>query len=459
MKRLLVALMTLLGLVGVASAQPLNNRPLLVPLYEVYSRQYNDYFYSVDLEQVQIAKSMFGYTGQKVVAHLERRQQSGTQAFKRFYKDWPEYNHFYTTDNSMVEYYNGRQISEVNLVQAEFNYQFEGVEGYIYELPVPGTVALHRLNYWNPTTGNQVHQYTTDNSTVQQLRASGWSYDRIAGYVYSSAQPNWENAAGRHFLLGMRCPGPASNTQPQDTSHACFANGDDATRFRDFFFPTVNIDSVRPAGRSTQVITFNFMSRDFFGIPAQQGGGDHLSFGFRGHLHAHRADVAQFCPFQAPAGQVGPNCTWQRGLGMNLWQQRGAGEPMLTLEAWWVPNTNSWTDVAGSIALRGPSAGYANAFQNFVTYSVSARVTEVGGGPHGVGGILDVEVRNPSGYVVAKGSWDTRNQTGAINGAQGLPFTAASPFPSGLNGLFMASANEARRDYTVFITNLKIRWQ
>src|SRR5688500_11803665 len=72
---------------------PLNQQPLLVPLYESFDPNYLDYFYTVDASQHAIAQSI-GYiaTGEPV-AYLERTQQPGTKPFYRFYKDHPEYNH------------------------------------------------------------------------------------------------------------------------------------------------------------------------------------------------------------------------------------------------------------------------------------------------------------------------------------------------------------------------------
>lgn len=452
--RILFAALLLLFAAG-AHAQALNNRDLLIPLWEVYSWEYDDFFYTVDESQADLARTQFGYGNKRVVGYLERRKQSGTLPFRRFYKDYPEYNHFYTTSPS--------EVGDVE----RFGYTDEGIEGYIYEVPMPGTTALHRLNRWDPATGNQVHHYTTQTSVVQMLQDAGWAYDTVAGYVFASAKPYWTTAAGANFTLGMRCPGPGDDTDPYAAGPSCFADGSSAALFRDFYFPSRNIASTRPAGASTQVITFNFYSRDFFGAAAANGGGEHLSFGFRGQLNPHLPDVSRFCPVNGVPGTVG-QCTWQRGLGINLWQSNGSYRgSMLSSEAWWVPSTNTDAAVAGSIALR-PSAGAAT-FQNFVTYGVTARVTEMAGGPHGVGAYMEVVIRDPYGRIVDTATWDTRVQTGTrVKGfdAQGrpvfedvLPYTPTSPFPTALHGMFAASATGARRDHTVYITNLKITWQ
>lgn len=149
----------------------------LVPLYQLYSSTYKDYFYTIDPQQRAVAINTYGYADQGVVARVESSQVAGTAPFWRFYKGLPQTDHVYTTFSD-----------EVDLV-VPLGWVFEGTEGYVYTTQVPGTYPLYRYSHFDGATSDLAHFYTVDASRHAQLLAGGWGYDRIAGYVWLATDP------------------------------------------------------------------------------------------------------------------------------------------------------------------------------------------------------------------------------------------------------------------------------
>jgi len=65
-------------------------------------------------------------------------------------------------------------------------YVAEGNEGNILASSLAGYVPFYRLSKWNSSNNDLDHQYTTDNSKRVSLMNSGWTYDRVAGYVIAT---------------------------------------------------------------------------------------------------------------------------------------------------------------------------------------------------------------------------------------------------------------------------------
>lgn len=142
-----------------------------VPLYQLYSEEVNDWFYTTSTSQRDLAMTV-GYTFHGVVARVEPNPQGDVSPFWRFYKGPPETDHFYTTS-----------ATERDFVLS-YGWHYEGIEGYLFNSQVDGTAALHRFNLWIPSTGDQVHYYTTNWSLYSILTEAGYGYDGVAGYVY-----------------------------------------------------------------------------------------------------------------------------------------------------------------------------------------------------------------------------------------------------------------------------------
>lgn len=94
--------------------------------------------------------------------------------FYRLYKGWPETEHLYTAD-----------VAEATAAIAS-GYAFERVEGYIFTSPPPGSTALHRLSICVAGTDgcNRERRYTISANAKDALLAAGWIDEGIAGYVY-----------------------------------------------------------------------------------------------------------------------------------------------------------------------------------------------------------------------------------------------------------------------------------
>jgi hypothetical protein len=146
-----------------------------VPLYQLYHAGSTDHFYTTKTSDRDFAKSL-GFADQGIAAYVEPTQVAGTLPFWRFYSGG-QTDHFYTTSSS--EYY---------YVVAN-GFTFEGNEGYLYGSAVAGTVPLYRLSWWNPSNNDLDHYYTTSDSTRASMTSQGWTYDRVAGYVWPASAP------------------------------------------------------------------------------------------------------------------------------------------------------------------------------------------------------------------------------------------------------------------------------
>jgi len=161
---------TVLGLAAALSCGSLRAEP--VPLYETYNQQYQDFFYTIDPSQRDIAVSQYGYVYRGIAARVESTQIANTLPFWRFYKGLPQTDHFYTTD-----------AGELNYVLS-YGWQYERVEGYLFAGQAPGTVPMYRYHYWEGATSELMHYYTVDSTLRPMLESYGWVQDGLAGYVY-----------------------------------------------------------------------------------------------------------------------------------------------------------------------------------------------------------------------------------------------------------------------------------
>jgi hypothetical protein len=148
------------------------NRSPGTPLYQTYNYQYQDWFYTIDPSERNIAVQI-GYVDFGVAARLEPAQEASTAPFWRFYKGPPQTDHFYTTS-----------ADETNWVLSN-GWGYERVEGYLYVYQAEGTTPLYRYSHWDPATSDLQHFYTVDASLYVYLIGQGWGYDGVAGYAYA----------------------------------------------------------------------------------------------------------------------------------------------------------------------------------------------------------------------------------------------------------------------------------
>jgi hypothetical protein len=133
----------------------------IVPLYELRNDPFTDHFYTVSEASRDSAISQYGYYYKKLAGFMPQFSEPavGITPFARFWKDAPEYDHFYTHLNSEAEAVVG------------MGWIREGNEGSVFRSPANGILGLVRLNLWNPSTGDLQHAYTTDEAEAHQWLA------------------------------------------------------------------------------------------------------------------------------------------------------------------------------------------------------------------------------------------------------------------------------------------------
>lgn len=93
------------------------------------------------------------------------------------YRLWSE-----TTKDHMVT----TSSEEKDRLQNSLKWNYEGIEGYIYETQEPGTAPLYR--YYNEKTKDH---YCTSNEEFEKLAPNlGYHYESTLGYIYKTQQPN-----------------------------------------------------------------------------------------------------------------------------------------------------------------------------------------------------------------------------------------------------------------------------
>jgi hypothetical protein len=415
-RSLLFVLLALSAACAFAQPVALAPKPALAPLYSSYHAGVTDNFYTIKPQDHAIAKNTYAYADTGILAYMEKTQQPNTKPFKRFYKGAPQYEHFYTAYED-----------EVSIVQAN-GYQYEGPEGYIYTIQVPGTVPMYRIAKFNGYTGDLVHKYTLNSYEVYvSVYYQGWTSDGVQGYVYTKDTPEVPYGT----IMGLRCP---------EQSPGYCGSGAFIRNYRDYYFGSLSVPSTPKTG-TTQRMRFNLLSWDFFPTYSDSGSNTHLAFTLHGQQSAYYPNVENACPSQS---QIGQNCSWHRGLGMILFGNSIAPNAQNNPWPYRLPNsvfTESWW-VSGNDANRLRGADQTGlGLVNGRTYAVDIRVND--------NGYISYSITDTSnGSIVKSDSWN----------ASGQFANPSSPFPAELTGYAILDANGSQRDYTVYITGLSVDW-
>lgn len=230
---------------------PLKVKSPLRALYYVYSAESNDYFYSINKNDINAAIQYYGYDdlpGQiGTIGYVEALHRTHTLPLQRFYKGQPETDHFYTTDQSEVDYV------------IAHGWNFEGGEGNLYTYQVPGTVPVYRLNKWNSKTGDLVHYFATEQSDIQAKLEQGYANDGIKGYIYTSVTQDYAPAVTNGRILGRRCD-YSKMVEPRYGCNMGMPNSRD-----DYFNQGFNQPSSVPYFwlNSTHFVNFEYISYDW----------------------------------------------------------------------------------------------------------------------------------------------------------------------------------------------------
>ncbi|GAA4783501.1 hypothetical protein [Lysobacter hankyongensis] len=405
-----IGIFALLMVFSTGSIGQITPQPPLVALRSAYNAQYTDHFYTIDAQQHATAVGNHGYANTGILAYMEKTQQPSTRPFKRFFKGAPQLDHFYTAS-----------ATEESQVLAA-GYVYEGIEGYIYTTQVPGSVPMYRAAKYDGATGDLVHKYTLSSTELYNLTTQGWGSDGLQGYVYTTANPTVSGG----MILGLRCPGRAAGD--------CNGTNPNIPNYRDYYFGSTGVAATsKPAGRTTQRMRFRFWSPDYFGST------DHLFFSLHGRFSLGSPNALNVCPSQ---DQVGPSCTWHRGLGMiifgqsismpnNSWPAQMPNQ--VFTESWWVAGNDGGN-------LRGANPG-SSTLANNRTYSVDIRVSDNGNISYSI-------IDTGTNTLVKSDIWN----------ASGQFANPASPFPVELTGYTLGYATGSQRDYTVYITNFSVDW-
>lgn len=237
-----------------------------------------------------------------------------TLPFYRLYKGAPETDHFYTAD-----------VDEARSAIAN-GYAFERVEGYMFTSPPPGATALYRLSNCRPVADgcNSEHRYTISAKARDGLVADGWTYDRVAGYVYDG----YVNRTVQAQYLGTYNGTPVNRAAPTTISIQNVRPPKSTQALkgvqRDPLYGYVQSNSTpRPANAAKMRAKFSFFTGDLFGATSNvshipivlyghaQGASDGISAGpvdgigiFFAPANVARARAAACQQDTLPGGQI-----------------------------------------------------------------------------------------------------------------------------------------------------------
>lgn len=137
------------------------------PMYRAHHLTYTDNFYTTSISDRNIALSI-GYIDGGVPFSMPMQARFNSRPFYRLFKGAPQLVHFYTASDW-----------ERNWTMQQ-GYEYEGIEGFVFNTQKPGTLPLHIFTYYNGSTGDLQHYYTL---SLNDPETAGFDYEGIAGYA------------------------------------------------------------------------------------------------------------------------------------------------------------------------------------------------------------------------------------------------------------------------------------
>lgn len=405
-KLLLFVAAIAIGAPMIASATAYVPRQSYVAAYQTYNASITDYLYTTNLAESNGSLSS-GYANQTAPFYIEPYPQAHTIPLHRYWKGAPSTEHVYITDQYPQDL--------INVTSAGYTYQ--GIAGYIYpkslvdnQAPqlLAGMNPLYRLAKFNGNNNDLQHKFTVSETEKNALIADNWTLDHVEGYVpkwtinpqFIGGYPlfNGGHVMARRCGAVTTCPGGAT-----------FRNGYNGYKF-------VSSTS-KPAGKSTQVMTFDLFTPDYF----KPGQTDHLAIGLHGRWNINLSDVDN-------ASVLANN---HHALGVII----GASSCGINVrvEAFWPTGNNL-----------SACNGQGNLINN-QTYRFRISV--------GDNGYINYTVHtvSPTGVVGTQVASDIVNGNSLFGGGYS--------FPTNDTGYFMIQATMDQADYSVYFSNLNVAWQ
>jgi len=223
-------------------------------------------------------------------------QPASSLPLYRLYKGAPQTDHVYTTS-----------ASEVTTLEAS-GYAFDRVDGYVFTTQVNGTVPFYRLH---KTTGSDTeHRYTISASARTTLLNAGWTQDTFTAYVFPTyVNPLVASTSFTGTFNGLNVNPttitnvPIRNLVPPTTS---LTLGGNATTIQ--YGTMASNVTVRPGGAVWQNLTFDFYTGDLF-PPSGGSNVNHIPFFLHYASQANKIILSGVPPYDGIAMVLVPGNT------------------------------------------------------------------------------------------------------------------------------------------------------
>lgn len=151
---------------GAVSGPSIGPRSEQDPLYRMYNGGNRHHFYTTNKNEMLNTQRSYGYKLESIEGYVWRIQKPGTVALYRSVQP-TTHDYFYTNN------------ANTNAAAKAYGYQSQGVIGYVYAKKQAKTAPLYRM--YNGKTRD--HFYTNNAATVNTAKKYGYKYETIEGYV------------------------------------------------------------------------------------------------------------------------------------------------------------------------------------------------------------------------------------------------------------------------------------
>lgn len=143
-----------------------------VPLRWLWNDAEHDSAYTISEAHSERLVRERGYKDMGTIAYVEATHVAHSYPLRCFYAPRPRTDTFCSTSRV-----------EQRIVQAS-GYGEVGVEGYVLDRRLPGTVPLYRVSRIEADSSDYEHRFVISADALVRPRERGWVYDGSKGYVY-----------------------------------------------------------------------------------------------------------------------------------------------------------------------------------------------------------------------------------------------------------------------------------